>query len=107
MPTDSQRQEKAKEYARIRHRLLALDLGISAAALVVVLGAGLSVWLRDVVLSLTTDPWISTALYFTLGVLAYGLLFIPLSYYSGFVLPHRYGLSTQNLRAWLIDQVKG
>jgi len=37
----------------------------------------------------------------------YALLDAPLSYYRGFVLPHRYGLSTQSLRAWLWDQVKG
>src|SRR5207249_4750354 len=40
-------------------------------------------------------------------VLAYQLITAPLAYYSGFVLPHRYGLSTMTLQAWLADLFKG
>ncbi len=107
MAIDSERQVKAKEYARIRERLLLLDLLLSAVALLFVLFSGLSVWLRNLVLAVSTDPWVATALYFTIGFIAYGLLFTPLTYYSSFVLPHRYGLSTQSLTAWLWDAVKG
>lgn len=107
MPIDSQRQLKAKEYGRIRHRLFALNLILSALALVLVLTTGLSVWLRNEILSFTTDVWLSTLIYFVVGFLAYGILFSPLTYYSSFVLPHRYGLSTQSLRSWLLDVGKG
>ncbi len=107
MGIDRERQARAKEYARIKHRLLAADLVLSAAAFLIVLASGLSVWLRDLVLTITPNPFLSTLLYFVSGVIGYGLLFMPLLYYSGFVLPHRYGLSTQTLRGWLIDMVKG
>jgi STE24 endopeptidase len=107
MPIDSERQQKAKEYARIRHRLFAFDLILSALALVVVLLGGLSAWLRDAVLSISPDPWVSTALYFVAGFVGYAALFAPVTYYSSFVLPHRYGLSTQTFRAWLWDDIKG
>ncbi len=107
MPIDTERQKQAKEYARIRHRLFALNLALTALALGVVLALGLNVWLRQVVLSVTRDVWLSTLLYFAVAFVAYELLFFPLSYYSGFVLPHRYGLSTQTLRAWLADVLKG
>jgi STE24 endopeptidase len=107
MVIDAERQEQAKEYARIQHRLFALDLILSAVALLVVLFGGLSVWLRDTVLSISTNAGIATALYLIVGLGAYGLLYLPLTYYSGFVLQHRYGLSTQTLRAWLIDMLKG
>ncbi|MGB8648204.1 MAG: M48 family metallopeptidase [Anaerolineae bacterium] len=107
MPIDSSRQEQAKEYARIRHRLFAGELVLSTGALLVVLLSGLSVWLRNLITGISPDPWVSTALYFIAGVLGYGALTLPLSYYSGFVLPHRYGLSTQNLRAWVVDLAKG
>ena len=30
-----------------------------------------------------------------------------MSYYGGFVLPHRYGISTQKLKGWLTDLLKG
>jgi len=36
-----------------------------------------------------------------------GLVGLPLSYYSGFALPHRYEQSTQSFKDWVIDEVKG
>jgi STE24 endopeptidase len=104
---DNERQQKAKEYARLKHRLLAADLFLSAAALVLVLVSGLSVWLRDGVMSVTPNVYAQVALYFGIGVMAYGVLFLPLTYYSGFVLPHRYGLSVQTLSGWVLDLFKG
>ncbi len=106
MPIDPERQQQAKEYARIRHRLFALNLLLSALALVIVLALGLNVWLKQIVLAISSNAWISTFLYFAIALIAYGIVFLPLAYYSGFVLPHRYGLSTQTRRAWLIDEVK-
>lgn len=104
---DKERQVKAKEYARIRHWLLAIDLILSAAALLFVLASGLSVWLREVVLSVTPNFYVQVALYFFIGVIGYGVLFLPLTYYSGFVLPHRFGLSTQKFDGWVLDLGKG
>ena len=37
----------------------------------------------------------------------YFVLNLPLSYYEGFVLPHRFGQSTQSLKDWIVDQLKG
>src|SRR5512135_2650017 len=107
MPVNAERQAKAKEYARIKRRLFLLDMVITGLLLVVVLLSGIAVWARNLVLSISADPWLSTLLFFVLGSLGYLALSSPLSYYSGYVLPHRYGLSTQDLRGWLIDQLKG
>ena len=104
---DTGRQEKAREYARIRHRLLAVDLALGASVLLVMLLGGISLWLKGQVLALTSNPIAAVALYFLAFALGYGLLTSPLSYYSGFILPHRYDLSTQTLGDWLKDQVKG
>jgi STE24 endopeptidase len=106
MPIDPERQKKAVEYARIRHRLWALDLVISALAIVIVISLGLNVWLKDFVLELSQNVWISTFLYFAAALIAYGVLMFPLSYYSEFVLQHRYGLSTQAPSDWLADVAK-
>lgn len=103
---DTERQEKAREYARIRHRLLAVDLALGAAVLLVMLLGGVSLWLKAQVLGITSSPVGAVALYLLAFALGYGLLTFPLSYYSGFVLSHRYGLSTQTLGDWLKDQAK-
>ena len=104
---DPERQQKAKEYARIRHRLLVADLAIAALYVLVLLLSGLSVWFKAQLLLVTTQSLVVIALYFVAFSIVYGLLGFPLSYYAGYVLPHRYGLSTQSLRGWLADQAKG
>jgi len=104
---DPERQRKAKEYARIRHRLLVADLAIAAVYVLVLLLSGLSAWFKAQLLLVTTQPLVVIALYFGAFSIVYGLLDFPLSYYGGYILPHCYGLSTQSLRGWLTDQAKG
>ncbi len=107
MSLDPDRQRKAKRYARIQRRLLLVDLGLGGVFGLAWLLSGASLWLRQQVVGLTAQPLLVVALYAAVLGAAYGLLDAPLSYYGGFVLPHRYGLSTQTLRAWLWDRVKG
>ena len=104
---DPQRQKKAKEYARIRRRLFVVDLALGALVLLVLLLGGVSLWLKGQILAMTTSMPLAVALYFLVFAAGYGALTFPLSTYSGFVLPHRYSLSTQTLAAWLLDQAKG
>jgi STE24 endopeptidase len=103
---DRDRQNQAKEYARIRRRLMLVDIAVAFGYMLIWLVTGLSIWWRDQVLLVTTNPWL-TILLFAVGLGAlYTVLGAPLSYYSGFVLPHRYRLSHQTLGAWLWDQIK-
>jgi STE24 endopeptidase len=110
---DPERQQKAKEYARIRRRLLLVDLALGGVFVLAWLFSGSSLWLGNQVVGLVGQyplwvSWLlSVALYAAVFGAIYGLLDAPLSYYSGFVLPHRYGLSVQTFRAWLWDQAKG
>jgi STE24 endopeptidase len=104
---DPQRQKKAEEYARIRRRLFVVDLALGAFVLLVLLLGGVSLWLKGRILAMTSSTPLAVALYFLVFAAGYGALSFPLSTYSGFVLPHRYGLSTQTLAEWLADQVKG
>ncbi|TEU12236.1 MAG: M48 family peptidase [Anaerolineales bacterium] len=104
---DPERQRKAKEYARIRHRLLLADLAIAAVYVLVLLLSGLSAWFKVQLLLVSPQPLVVIALYFVAFSIVYGLFDFPLSYYGGYVLPHRYGLSTQSPGGWLADQAKG
>jgi len=101
---DSQRQEKAREYAGITRRLFFVDLALGAVFLLVLLFSGLSSGLRNL---LDFPQSARVALYFLIVVVSYGIVSTPLGFYSGFVLPHRYGLSCQSLRSWLADAAKG
>lgn len=104
---DPQRQARAREYARLRRRLLLLNIVLSFGLLLGVQASGLAVWLRDWLLAHgIRSPWAMVAAYVGLGFTAYTLLFLPLDWYQGYHLPHRFGLSTQTMRGWLIDQLK-
>ena len=104
---DPERQGKAREYARIRRRLFAGDLALGMACALAFWLTGSSQGLKEQALALTDQSQAVVALYAFAFMAAYGLLLLPLSVYSGFVLPHRYGLSTQTFRAWLADWLKG
>lgn len=95
---DLERQKEAKEYARIRRRLMLVDLLLGGVYTLAWLLLGWSSKLKEILLAYTTSPWLLVLGFgFVFGT-GYLLLGLPLSYYSGFVLPHRYGLSNQTLR---------
>lgn len=103
---DPQRQEQAKRYARLQRRLMLVDLAFSALYLLAWLFSGWSEALRDVLQSQLGNQWLVVAAYGLVFGGFYALLNLPLSYYEGFVLPHRFGLSHQSLRGWISDQLK-
>lgn len=109
---DSARQQKAHRYARQSQLLMLANLGIGAVVIAILLLSGLSFWLRDALKFAAGwqpiagwEPW-RTALYFLVLGAAVAIIDAPLSWYGGYVLPHRYGLSTQRLGAWLLDGLK-
>ena len=109
---DLDRQQKAKEYARIRRRLSYITMGIGVIGIFILLFTNLGIWLADQLQTLSWQPvagWfpIQILVYFLILMLAYEIITAPIIYYSGFVLPHRYGLSTMSLKSWLADLFKG
>jgi STE24 endopeptidase len=52
-----------------------------------------------------SQPWAS-ALYFIILAVGLAVISMPLTYYQGFVLPRRFGLSHQKFGAWLADRAK-
>jgi STE24 endopeptidase len=104
---DPARRERAREYAALRRRLFVLDLLLSGGALALLLATGGAAWLRDLVARASDWHPVQVALYAGVLTLASAVLFLPLSYYAGFVLPHRYELSVQRLSGWATDYLKG
>ena len=110
---DPARQALARRYARQRQTLSLLNLGISAVVVAILLFSGLSFGLRDALAGVPSwEPFggwqpLRLVAYFLVLTAVLFVLDMPLSYYSGFVLAHRYGLSTQTLGAWLLDTAKG
>ena len=97
------RQEQAREYAKAGRRLVFGDLALAGALLLLLVLSGFSLRLTGL-LTLPIVP--AASIYFVILMVGYGVLSAPLSYYGGFVLPHRYGLSIQTFGGWLGDKAK-
>ena len=112
---DPQRQQQAKEYARLGRRLWLADTLFSALYALAWLFFGWATSLRQWLETLITDywslttgsEWLLVALFVAVFGGIYYLLNLPLSYYGGFILPHRFGQSNQTFKDWALDIVKG
>jgi len=100
---DRARQEEAKKYARARRWLAFGDLALAGILLLLLVFSGLSQRLTGW-FTLPVVP--GASLYLVMLMVAYAVISAPLSYYRGFVLPRRYGLSIQKLTGWLGDKAK-
>lgn len=102
-----EKQKQAKHYARIRRRLWLLDTSLNAIYALAWLFFGWSLSVREWLMTITTNDWLLVALYIFIFGGVFAIINLPLGYYSGFVLPHRFGQSNQSLKDWVIDQLKG
>jgi STE24 endopeptidase len=103
---DAERQKKAKQYARIERKLFFVDLAIGGIYVIAWLIFGWSIAVKNALAAISTSDWFlvaGVAFVFAAGLYVIDL---PLSYYSGFVLPHRFELSTQTIGGWISDLIK-
>jgi STE24 endopeptidase len=54
-----------------------------------------------------SSPWLLVPAFAAIFAGPLAALELPLGFYGGYVLPHRYGQSTQTLKGWIGDQLKG
>lgn len=104
---DPERQKKAKQYARIRRRLWLVDIALGAAYALAWLLFGWAVSLREWIASFTDNDWLLVALFVVIFGGIFSIITLPLGYYGGFLLPHRFGQSNQTLKDWIMDRLKG
>jgi STE24 endopeptidase len=71
------------------------------------LSFGWAVALKTSLLNYTMNEWLLVAAFAAVFGGIDSILSLPLSYYSGFILPHRYELSNQTIKGWIIDRIKG
>lgn len=64
-------------------------------------------WLLDVVNSVSTEFFISVPLYVLILTAFMIIVEFPLSFYSGYIYEHKYGLSNYKLKGWFKDFFKG
>ena len=98
--------QRARSYHRARRRVAISRFALSAVFLLGLLFAGWSVHLRDLAWRLTDNVWLAVLLYALLLGGISRVLGLPLRFYSGYILEHRYGLSNLLLAGWTRDSLK-
>lgn len=99
--------EGAGAYSRSKRILFVVELALGLAYLVLLLLTGVSVTAAAWLESFTANPWLLVLLYMTAVGLAYEFIGVPLDFYGGYVLEHKFGQSTQSFSAWAWDAIKG
>ena len=105
-------EDKATRYHRSKRAASVVSLAWAGALLVGLLATGLNVSLRSIAewvalpVSSFWVPTVTAFVYVALLTLINGVVDLPVTFYSGFVLERRYGLSNEGVGAWLRDQLK-
>lgn len=96
----------ARTYARIRYRLLLMDLAVSWLLLALWFVSGASHRLAAWWSARTLNTWLMLSGYLAVfGAVSYVVSW-PLHFYGSFRLEHRFGLSRMTLGAWWIREAK-
>jgi CAAX prenyl protease N-terminal, five membrane helices len=98
-----ERRAKAVAYAHTRYALYFVGTLISLGIYLLLWRAGIAVVFRNWACEVSCRLFVQCLVFMPLFVAAVALLSLPLDYYSGFVVEHRFGLSTQSLASWLAD----
>ena len=100
-------EDKSSRYHRLQRRASIASFAWSAALLVALASTSGSLHIRDAVTALTASAALAIVLYVVALTLLHEIGAFPLALYSDYFLEHRYGLSRQALREWLLDHAKG
>ena len=101
-----EKRAKAIAYSRAQYRLYFVAIALSLAIYAFLWRSGFAVGLREWTKRVSARRSAQCAFFVCWFLAAVRVLEFPLDYYWGFLLEHRYGLSTQELGSWLADSAK-
>lgn len=97
----ARRYEKIKLIVSISETILALTI------LAVFTFSGYSAILRDFVNDVVSNPYLRLLTFLAFIGLGFSVIDIPLSFYTGYYLEHRFQLSNQTFMRWVWEETKG
>ena len=95
-----------RAYQRQRVTLAIVSPLVSIAVGLLLLFTGVAQRMRDLANARARGQWARVLVFFTLYSLLMAIVLLPLDWYSGWALEHRFALSNQTLGAWVLDQGK-
>ena len=106
-PTGGENPERAKAYNHAKQRLMLVGMILSAIGGALMVVSRIPVRLNQRGERLTSNRFAQRSFFTVVITLLDLLASLPLSFYSGYLLEHRFELSNQTKRGWLVDQGKG
>ena len=98
-----QRRAQAIAYSQLRYTLYFVGILLSLGIYVLLWRTGISVVFRRWACAVSQRHVVQCLIIVPLLVLVVSVLNLPLEFYSGYVIEHRFGLSTQGLASWFGD----
>jgi Zn-dependent protease with chaperone function len=102
-------EDKAARYHRLKRRAAVLTVALNATLLALVLESGASAWLRDLAMHAAgagSDAPATVAIFVVLLAVTQSAVSLPLTFYDGFLLEQRYGLSSESRGDFIRDHLK-
>ncbi len=99
--------KRAKQYNRIKLTISLIEMVVSFAILVVLVVGGWSKQFEAWAYNVTTNPYFALLIFAGIIGLVEGIFLFPFSFYSSFILEHRFNLSNQSLLDWFVEEIKG
>ena len=98
-----ERRAQAIAYSRATYVLYFVGILLSLAIYVFLWRARIAVTFRQWARKVSPRLFVQCLVFIPLFVLAATLLNLPLAFYSGYILEHRFGLSTEGIASWFGD----
>ena len=103
---DEYRKKLAKKYERIKLTVSVTESIISFILLLLFVSLGYSKKLELLAYSKTANPYVALLIYVTILGIVSAILSLPVDYFFGFRLEHRFGLSNLTFSNWIKEALK-
>jgi STE24 endopeptidase len=101
------KEELAKKYAKTRRILSVTSTCIFFAVVLILLFTGLSKNISAIAYQYSANDYISLLIFVAIIGVAESIITFPLSFYSDYILEHKYGMSNQSIGGYFKEKLKG
>lgn len=99
-------EDKAKKYHRIKNWLFLFNLALSLLVLILLLHMGLSTLFKYFAYTIINNYYLVVLVYFLLLSLTFFVVSLPMDFYEGFILEHKFELAQDTFFAWVKRYMK-
>ena len=100
-------ERNIKRYNKIKLAVSLVSGTLSFLVITATVASGLSLRIEQFALSISSQPYLALLVFTGIFGIVNSLVTLPMNFYSGFMLEHKYNLSNQTFLQWLWEGIKG